>query len=217
MKKIIVIIGLLTSLMITGCTKQEELKKEVTTIVYFYSCSEESKEVTKFCSSCGEEAKWLSEKPEIEVTNDSDEENKIEDSKETEVAKIEKDQCGNCGAYFTKNELSKFYEGLLCNTCYNLPKNCENGFQGLCEGCIECDPTNYSDFTGEEAISIAEKHYNSKGDGDTYYQYDTEAKYDSKGVYYKVFVKSKSMLEQGGSGTLFVIQVYDDGTVVEDF
>lgn len=66
MKKVIILIALVTSLMITGCMKNEEPKKEeVTTIVYCNSCGEEAKEVTKFCSSCGEEAKWLAEKPDI--------------------------------------------------------------------------------------------------------------------------------------------------------
>lgn len=216
MKKVILLLALMISLIVTGCSSNEKTETEdVVKNVYCDSCGDESKEVTKFCSNCGEEAKWLAEKPNTEeVENDNDENNKTEDVKE-EVIKVEKDQCGNCGKYFSKTELKKFYEGLLCNKCYNLPKNCENGFQGLCEGCIECDPTSYSDFTGEKAISIAEKYYNSKGDGDTYYEYNTEAESDSKGIYYTVIVKSKSMLKEGGNGTLFAIKVYDDGTVVE--
>lgn len=157
MKKVIILMVLVMSLMIAGCTQTEKIEKEeVVKSVYCDSCSEESKEVTKFCSNCGVEAKWVSEKPEIaEVTNYNDEENKIGNSKEKESVdkkdevKVEKGQCGNCGAYFPKNQLNKFYEGLLCTTCYNLPKNCENGFVGLCEGCSECEPTsqyNPSDY-----------------------------------------------------------------------
>lgn len=135
MKKVIILMVLVMSLMIAGCTQTEKIEKEeVVKSVYCDSCSEESKEVTKFCSNCGVEAKWVSEKPEIaEVTNDNDEENKIGNSKEKESVdkkdevKVEKGQCGNCGAYFPKNQLNKFYEGLLCTTCYNLPKNCEKG------------------------------------------------------------------------------------------
>lgn len=91
MKKAIVLIGLVTSLMITGCTKNEEPKSEVaTTIVYCDSCGEESNEVTKFCSSCGEEAKWLAEKPNIEQEKqeiDKDEEVKeqVEEEGSNEV------------------------------------------------------------------------------------------------------------------------------------
>ena len=148
MKKVILLLWLVISLIITGCSSNEKLEtEEVVKIVYCDSCGDESKEVTKFCSSCGEEAKWLAEKPkteEVDNDNDNDESNKTEDIKEEyvkeEVIKEEKDQCGNCGKYFSKNELKKFYEGLLCNKCYNLPKNCKNGFQGLCEGCIECEP-----------------------------------------------------------------------------
>lgn len=216
MKKVILLLGLMISLIITGCSSNEKLEtEEVVKNVYCDSCGYESKEVTKFCSNCGEEARWLAEKPNTEeVENDNDENNKTEDVKE-EFIKEEKDQCENCGKYFSKTELKEFYEGLLCNKCFALPKTCEYGFQGVCEGCEQCDPTNYGGFTGEDAIAIAEKHY---GTGDTFYEYDTEAQYDAnKGAYYTVFVKSKSMQLEGGSGTLFTVLVYKDGTVVENY
>ena len=74
MKKVILLIGLITSLIITGCTKNEEPKQEeAKTIVYCSSCGEEANETTKFCSSCGEESKWLSEKPNIEEKKESKE------------------------------------------------------------------------------------------------------------------------------------------------
>lgn len=215
MKKVIVLIGLVTSLMITGCTKSEEPKKEVaTTIVYCNDCGEESKEVTKFCSECGVAAKWISEKPEIvgEDNREGDKDN--EEIKKTEKVKIEKDQCHNCGKYFAKNELNKFYEGLLCTTCYNLPKTCENGFYGVCEGCDECEPENY--FTYEQAISIAEEYYYGvKDHPNDYIDADPEPKYDSKGMYYKMWAKSKEMIDQGGNGIIFAFKTYEDGTIVE--
>ena len=82
MKKLILLMGLITSLIITGCTKNEEPKQEeAKTIVYCSSCGEEANEATKFCSSCGEESKWLSEKPNIEEKKESKEDvDKEEDS-----------------------------------------------------------------------------------------------------------------------------------------
>ncbi|WP_343345444.1 iron chaperone [Terrisporobacter petrolearius] len=49
------------------------------------------------------------------------EENTERDKKDE--AKDLKEQCLHCGKYLPKNELNKFYEGLICKTCYNLPKN----------------------------------------------------------------------------------------------
>ncbi len=72
MKKGIILMALVSSLMITGCSKGEKTKEEVTTsVVYCDSCGEESNEVTKFCSDCGEKAKWLAEKPVIEGEEES--------------------------------------------------------------------------------------------------------------------------------------------------
>lgn len=218
MKKIFILMVLMGVLMVTGCTSNQETteKQEDTKIVYCNDCGEESKEVTKFCSECGVEAKWISEKPKIveEDNEDNKEENKDnEEIKKTEKVKIEKDQCHNCGKYFAKNELNKFYEGLLCTTCYNLPKTCENGFYGVCEGCDECEPEN--DFTYEQAISIAEEYYGVKNHPNDYIDADTEPKYDSKGMYYKMWAKSKEMIDQGGNGIIFAFKTYEDGTIVE--
>ncbi len=88
-KKVIVLMGLVISLMVTGCTKKEDPKEEVaTTIVYCDSCGEESSEVTKFCPSCGEEARWLAEKPNIE----EDKEKKEEIDKKKEVKESAKEE-----------------------------------------------------------------------------------------------------------------------------
>ncbi|MDB3376225.1 hypothetical protein [Clostridioides difficile] len=217
MKKIFMSIVLIGVLMVTGCTQSKEIKEEQeeTTVVYCSDCGDESNKVTKFCSGCGIEAKWISEKPEIEEANKNNEETeKIdEETKNTEEVKIEKDQCHNCGKYFAKNELNKFYEGVLCNTCYNLPKTCENGFVGLCEGCDDCEPEN--NFTYEQAINIAEKHYGVKDNDDSFITADTEPSYDSRGMYYKMWAKSKEMINQGGNGIIFAFKTYEDGTIVE--
>lgn len=64
MKKVIISIGLIMALVLTGCAKDEKKENEkVATVVYCNNCGKESKEVTKFCSNCGKEAKWLAEKP----------------------------------------------------------------------------------------------------------------------------------------------------------
>ena len=219
MKKIIVIIGLITSLMVTGCTKQEEPKEEVTTIVYCDSCSEESKEVTKFCSSCGEEAKWLSERPEKAQEEDTQDEEETENiDKNKNESKVEKGECYNCTKVVDKSELKKFYEAMLCKTCYNLPKNCANGFQGVCEGCEECESessTYNENFTYEDAIEIAENHYGIKNHPNDFVTANIEPDWDDNGMYYVVYLKSKEMIEQGGNGILFSVRVYGNGTLVE--
>lgn len=218
MKKAIVLIGLIMSLMITGCTKNEKSKEKpeqevVTTIVYCDSCSEESKEVTKFCSSCGEEAKWLSERPE------KAQEEETEDlAKKKSESNVEKSECYNCAKVVDKSELKKFYEAMLCKTCYNLPKNCANGFQGVCEGCEECESessTYNENFTYEDAIEIAENYYGIKNHPNDFVTANTEPDWDDKGMYYVVYLKSKEMIEQGGNGILFSVRVYGNGTLVE--
>lgn len=217
MKKLIVLIGLVTSLMIIGCTKNEETKNEaVTTIVYCDSCGEESKEVTKFCSSCGEEAKWLAEKPDIvkdkeEVKEDNNDE---EFNKKGEVNKDTKGQCYFCQNYVSKESLVELKGLLLCTECNSVDeKTCFNGFEDLCEGCIDCER---NEFTVEQAISIAEDYYGIKNHQNDYVDADTEPKYDSKGMYYKMWVKSKEIIEQGGNGIAFSFKTYEDGTIVEN-
>jgi len=54
--------------------------------MYCASCSEESEEVTKFCSKCGAEAKWLADKPEKK------EEDKDTDKKKKRGPKVKKSE-----------------------------------------------------------------------------------------------------------------------------
>lgn len=70
------------------------------------------------------------------------------------------------------------------------------------------------DFTPDQALAYAESYYGI--DEDTLYFVDEEMYFDENGdVYYSVQLKSKSLVEAGASGTLFVVRVYEDGTVVE--
>ncbi|MDU2686412.1 MAG: lysozyme inhibitor LprI family protein [Paeniclostridium sordellii] len=83
MKKVIISIGLIMALILTGCAKDEKKENEkVTTVVYCNNCGKESKEVTKFCSNCGKEAKWLAEKPKISKDKKEDTEKKDIDKKD---------------------------------------------------------------------------------------------------------------------------------------
>ena len=201
--------------MVTGCTSSKETKEkqEEIKVVYCSDCGDESNEVTKFCSGCGVEAKWISEKPEkIDKENSKEVENKETISEELDKNNVKKEESKNKE---TSEELNKEDKELtycsICNVDTDI-WSLNNSEYGLI--CNECKIES-SEFTGAEAISIAENYYNSKDDEDIFYEYDTEAKLDNKGVYYKVFVKSKDMQEQGGNGTLFAILVYEDGTVVE--
>ena len=88
MKKVIMLMGLIISLIVAGCAKNEkyEEKEEVVKSVYCTSCGEKSTEVTKFCSSCGEEAAWVSEKPKEkkeETKKEIKEESKTDSKEET--------------------------------------------------------------------------------------------------------------------------------------
>lgn len=77
MKKVIISIGLIMALVLTGCAKDEKKQsKKVATAAYCNNCGKESKEVTKSCSNCGKEAKWLAEKPEISKDKKEDTEKK---------------------------------------------------------------------------------------------------------------------------------------------
>lgn len=69
-------------------------------------------------------------------------------------------------------------------------------------------------FTPDQAVVYAEFYYGI--DDDTLYLVDEEMYHDENGeMYYNVQLKSKSLVEAGGSGTLFVVRVYEDGTIVE--
>lgn len=224
MKKVIMIMSLMILLIVTGCSKNEKIeeKEEILKSVYCDSCAEESNEVTKFCSSCGKEAKWLAEKPELaEKTKgenteviDKNKDKAVEVANEKETKNVE-EQCTHCWKYFNSNKLSRFLGEALCEDCNNLPKICENGFDRICEGCNEC-MSGY-EFTYELAIELAEEYYNIKDHPNDFITADPEPRYDSIGKYYKLFVKSKEMLEQGTNGILFSVLVYENGSIVEDF
>lgn len=84
MKKVIISIGLVMALVLTGCAKDEKKQsKKVATIAYCNNCGKESKEETKFCSKCGKEATWLAEKPEISKDKKEDIEKKDENKDTT--------------------------------------------------------------------------------------------------------------------------------------
>ena len=222
-KKIFVSIVLTGILMVTGCTSSKETKEkqEENTVVYCSDCGDESSEVTKFCSECGVEAKWLAEKPDIvedkenidkkeEVKEDNNDE---ESNKKGEVNKKTKGQCYFCQSYVSKESLVELKGLLLCTECNSVDeKTCFNGFEDLCEGCIDCKEYN---FTYEQAISIAEKYYGVKENTDSFITADTEPSYDSRGMYYKMWAKSKEMIDQGGNGIIFVFKTYEDGTIIE--
>ena len=154
MKKLLLAISILLTLLFTGCASSNDLQdtsnlsENQKIVVYCNDCGEECDNLSKFCSNCGVEAKWVTEKPDIvvteeEATNEEESNNEKENVKEESIKKEEvKDQCGNCGKYFAVNKLHKFHAGLLCETCYNYPKTCEYGFYGICEGCEECTETN---------------------------------------------------------------------------
>ncbi len=103
MKKIISILVLLVSLLISGCT-QDLIKKygvDNEQVVYCSDCGEESKEVSKFCSICGAEAKWVSEKPQIKEINKNETNSKEEESNTNESSNVIQQQ------YSYKNEYLK--------------------------------------------------------------------------------------------------------------
>ncbi|SCI94788.1 Uncharacterized protein conserved in bacteria [uncultured Clostridium sp.] len=89
MKKVIISMGLIMALVLTGCAKDEKKQsKKVATAAYCNNCGKESKEVTKSCSNCGKEAKWLAEKPEVSKDKKADIEKKDENKDATkDVAK----------------------------------------------------------------------------------------------------------------------------------
>ena len=103
MKKIISILVLLVSLLISGCT-QDLIKKygvDNEKEVYCSDCGEESKEVSKFCSICGAEAKWVPEKPEIKEIDKNETNSKEEESNINESSNVIQQQ------YSYKNEYLK--------------------------------------------------------------------------------------------------------------
>lgn len=70
------------------------------------------------------------------------------------------------------------------------------------------------DFTVEDAIKIAQDKYGVNEDTDYYYD-TTGMKYENGKRYYNITPKSKSMIKNGGSGTLFRMKVFEDKTIIE--
>lgn len=90
MKKYIVLVMLIFAAFMTGCNSNDKTSnKEVkaSKIVYCDNCSAESNEITKFCSNCGVEAKWLAEKPEKSELKKDVEDKSREVSNNTEELK----------------------------------------------------------------------------------------------------------------------------------
>lgn len=71
-------------------------------------------------------------------------------------------------------------------------------------------------FTGEQAVSYAKKKYGDSN-GDTLYSYFTDVREENGKKYYLVSLKSKSMQQAGGTGTLFLVKVFEDGTVINNY
>lgn len=138
MKKVIMIMSLMILLIVTGCSKNEKIeeKEEILKSVYCDSCAEESNEVTKFCSSCGKEAKWLAEKPNLKESKETDkqkvkEEDSIENDKHLDEVKSKDESdkgieessnsinnnniCESCGEKFDIG-----VEGYCSESCYNI-------------------------------------------------------------------------------------------------
>ncbi|GIM29366.1 hypothetical protein CPJCM30710_20320 [Clostridium polyendosporum] len=69
------------------------------------------------------------------------------------------------------------------------------------------------EFTVEKAIQYAIKKYGNNPD--IAYAYDPQIRYENGKKYFSIIAKSKSMMANGGSGTLFRAKVFEDGTVVE--
>lgn len=44
-----------------------------------------------------------------------------------------------------------------------------------------------------------------------------EVTMDGTGIYYTLVLKSKSMIESGGSGTAGIYRVYEDGTIIDEY
>lgn len=206
MKKVFISMVLIIVLMATGCTKGKETQQEQveSKVVYCSDCGNESKEVTKFCPQCGVEAKWVAQK----------EESKEDKSEKTTAKKDTKGQCYFCQRYVPKDTLAKIKGLAICDECNSIDeKTCYNGFEDICEGCIDCQRIN---FTVEQAISMSEDYYGIKNHQNDFISANSEAQYDGRGMYYQMWAKSKEMIEQGGNGIVFSFRIYEDGTIIEN-
>lgn len=202
--------------MVTGCTSSKETKEkqEEIKVVYCSDCGDESNEVTKFCSGCGVEAKWISKKPKkIDKENTKETENKETINEEIDKNNIKKEESKN---EETSEELNKEEKELtycsICNVDTDI-WSLNNSEYGLICNEFKIDT---SEFTGEEAISIAEDYYGIKNHPNDFISIDLEPQYDNRGMYYRMWAKSKEMIEQGGNGIIFSFKTYEDGTIVEE-
>lgn len=86
-KKIFILTLAIISLLTVGCVKNNEktpTEEEKTQLVYCSECGQESLEVSKYCSNCGELAKWTAEKKEAKTDEKSqdDESSKTNENSE---------------------------------------------------------------------------------------------------------------------------------------
>lgn len=153
MKKYMVLTILMFSMLMIGCTSNDKTSnKEVkdSKVVYCDNCSIESNEVTKFCSNCGKEAKWVSEKPKTENNsvkeqNDINKKDKSDDKKETKKTNEEKNDVQDADAEYVKCILCGKEEvasninhvqgyGYVHKSCYDNAKKCEHCNRSLLPG-----------------------------------------------------------------------------------
>lgn len=152
MKKLLIGLSIGISILFTGCASTSDMSttqpiEQNQQIVYCSDCGEESSNVDKFCSKCGVEAKWVSEKPEIE-------EDKVNESQETEEVitevnkeepvkeekKVEEHTCEICGRKYTNG-----YEGFCSEKCFDKASRTKADVQ-----CMVCGGY----FPAEETIRV---------------------------------------------------------------
>ncbi|APF28239.1 putative lipo domain protein [Clostridium sporogenes] len=78
---------------------------------------------------------------------------------------------------------------------------------------LEHSKNNKMDFTQEKSLEYAKKYY--KNNEDLSYSIIPEVKDQNDKKYYEIVVKSKSFIKQGGTGTVGVIKVFEDGKIIE--
>lgn len=70
-------------------------------------------------------------------------------------------------------------------------------------------------FSADRAIQLAQNQYGN--DSDTGYSVFNDLEHENGKAYYLVRLYSKEMQAGGGSGTLFVVKVFEDGTIKESY
>ncbi|EJO5347376.1 Ig-like domain-containing protein [Clostridium botulinum] len=81
------------------------------------------------------------------------------------------------------------------------------------EKVVENPKNNKGDFTQDKALGYAKKYY--ENNEDLSYAISKDVKNENGKKYYDIIVKSKTYMKQGGSGTVGVIKVFEDGKVIE--